>query len=190
MARLGDNPLKTSLSGAEHLAAEDPSNDQDICITPLTLTQFAQATMGLANGSTNGLMSGPQATKLNALPDDNTLTGFFGQLEQVAVPTFFGAPSNGSLTLYQHVVTTPWAFSAVSVGCSAGSTNITIMKNGAGMPGLSNLGVTTAGATYSISDILPGNTLDTGDQLGITFAGTTGNCANVFASLKAKASLS
>ncbi len=75
MARLGDNPIKNPLSGSEVGAATDPSTNDDIGWTPLTITQFAQQNMTLASGSTRGLISGPMADKLASLYTNSQIDG-------------------------------------------------------------------------------------------------------------------
>lgn len=185
MARLNQNPVKAVLAGTEGWAAVDPSTGDDVGLTPLTITQFAQSNMALASGIDQGLMSGAQATKLNALPAVASLNSQIGQLAEVAFPIFVSSPADGTIEIYTHVLDTPWVLDFARIGLSAGSTNVTLMKNGANIAGLTNCPISVTAATFTGTDTVPNMTLNSGDVLGITLAGTTGTAKNLMLSLRA-----
>lgn len=190
MARFSGNPVKNPLSGAELIPATDPSTGNDIAFTPTILTQFAQANMGVANGSTNGLMTGAMATKLAGLPTGASIAKQVEELAEVAIPVFISTPVNGSVNIYQHVCDVPWVLSFAYASMSAGSTNVTITKNGVNIAGFTNGSVTTSPTTFTGTDTPPNMTFSQGDTLGLTLAGTTGNAANMLLSIRANATIS
>jgi hypothetical protein len=192
MARFSDDPIKNPLSGAEILAATDPATMNDVGMTPLIITQFAQKNMGLATGSTQGVVSGPNGDKLTALPTAAALATQLGELAQVAIPIFIGAPANGSLQLYQHVLSVPWRIQSMALAVSAGSTSLSLTKNGNAIqftPGGYQSAVGTVSTTQLAADTSPNDTFQPGDVLGISLGSTSGNCANLRCSVYATAQL-
>jgi hypothetical protein len=190
MARFSDEPLKNPLSGAERLAATDPATMDDVGMTPLIITQFAQQNMTLATGSTQGLVSGPNGDKLTALPTDAQLSTWLGELSQVPIPIFIGAPANGSLSIYQHVLSMPWKIQTMALAVSAGSTTLSLTKNGNAIlfaPGGYASPVGTVSTTQIAGDTSPNETFQPGDVLGLSLASTSANCANLRCSVYATA---
>jgi hypothetical protein len=189
MARFSGNPVKNPLTGNELIPATDPSTNGDICMTPIEITQFVQANMGLAAGSTQGAISGPMADKLAGLMTQLQLVENLETLAEVAIPIFISSPTSGAINIYQHVLDTPWKLSFAYGKVSAGSTNVTITKNNVNIAGFTNGGVTTAGETFEGTDSFQNMTFNEGDTLGITLAGSTGNAANLMFSIRADAIL-
>lgn len=192
MARFSGNPVKSPLYGNESVPATDPSTTDDIQFTPTIITQFVAQNMQVANGSSNGLIDAASYTKLLALDTQAQTNTRVNQLAELAIPTFFSAPANGYFWIYQHVITTPWLLDAANTFCSAGTTNLTVLKNGTSLVGLSNMVVTTAARTYSVS-VGTGSsnyTYNLGDVLGLSFSGTTGTCVNAAVSIGGTAVIS
>lgn len=185
-ARLGENPVKTDLSGNELIPATDPSTNADVCITPITLRNFSQVGYPLASGSTNGLMTGPQSDKLNALYNQANLLNLFSQLAQQAIPLFIGTPTDGFIEIYQHVLSQPMTFGTMDYRCSSGSTTAQIQINGVNVTGW-GVGVTAVAGAATASGA---NVMSNGDKLGVNFSGTTGGCANVRLTLGGNLTLS
>lgn len=179
MSRFSDEPLKSPLAGNEFIPATDPTSGDDISFTPLIITQFAQAHMGIATGSTQGVVSGPNGDKLSALYTKGQLDGEFTDLKQVAFPIFVGTPSDGAVAIYQHVMALHWTLVSFVASVSAGSTNVAITINGVNVTGLAVIPVTTAGVGATASGAFPNQTLQVNDILGFTLSGTTGNCRNL-----------
>jgi hypothetical protein len=191
MARFSGDPLKSPLTGNEFIPATDPSTGNDVSMTPSIITQFVATTMDLANGSTNGLIDGPSLAKLDALPTDAALASQLGELAQVAIPIFIAAPTNGSIVIYQHVLSVPWNIQQMVLFTSAGSTNVQLEINGTPI-NFAPFGTTAPAtvATDTTTNIAGApRTLSPGQQLGLNFTGTTGNAANFVASIYATASL-
>jgi hypothetical protein len=184
MARFSDNPIKNPLAGTEIIPATDPSTTDDIGMTPQIISNYAQSYMSLATGSTQGLISGPQADKLAALPSDAQLN----ELLEVAFPFFAGTPSNGTQTIYTHLLDPFWEFIVGYGQVSAGSTNLTVNINGTPIAGWNSIPITTAGATFTTPNDATCK-LQSGSQISVTLAGTTGNCANLMFSMRANQSL-
>lgn len=180
MSRFSDEPIKSPLAGNEQFPATDPSTGDDISATPLIITQFAQQNMGIATGSTQGLVSGPNGDKLAALYSKAQLDSEFTQLKEVAFPLFVGGPSDGAVSIYQHVLADiNWTLVSFVASVSAGSTNVAITINGVNVIGLSGIPITTAGVGATASGVFPNQTLQSNDVLGYTLSGTTGNCKNL-----------
>jgi hypothetical protein len=190
MARLGDNPTKNPLTGNEGLAATDPSTGDDVSFTPLILATFCAQNIPLANGTSNGMIDGASYAKLLALDTQAETNTRVSQLAEVAIPIFISSPSNGFAAIYQHVCDVPWVLAFDQLYVSAGSTNVTVNKNGNAIAGLTSNPATTVANKYTGSDSAANMTLNQGDILGITLAGTTGNCANLYASIRANATIS
>jgi hypothetical protein len=189
MARFSGNPTKNPLVGNELIPATDPSTSNDIAMTPLVITQFAQANMTIATGSTQGLISGSQADKLAGLPSNAQLSAEIAQLAEVAIPVFIAAPSNGSINIYQHVLDVPWILSFAYTQMSAGSANVSITKNNVNIAGFTNMGITSSAKTFTGTDTQANMTFNQGDLLGLTLSGTTGNAANMLLSIRANATI-
>ena len=189
MARFSGNPIKTPLTGNELLGATDPSTGSDVAITPLILTQFSAANTGVASGSSNGFIDPTNYAKLIGLDTQAQTNARVAKLSEVAIPTFFGAPANGTFMVYQHILDMAWTFSLCNLQVSAGSTNVTVLKNGVAIPGFTSIPATSVAAQYSVSGGSSNYTFNFGDSLSLSFAGTTGNCANLAASLKAIATI-
>lgn len=187
MARFIDEPIKNPLSGNEVGAATDPSTMNDVGWTPFTIIQFAQLNMALASGTSRGLISGGDADKLHALDTQAQNQAITDQLAEVALPAFFGHPADGAFNFYYHTLSVSWLFSEMFCQVSAGSTNLTITKNGVPMGGATSVPITTAGQGSTFSDSPPLNEISSGDRVGISFTGTTGNCANLIVSINANA---
>ena len=190
MARFSGNPQKSPLAGNEDIAATDPSTGNDIAITPLVITQFVATNMGVAAGSTNGLIDAASYAKLLALDTQAQTNVRVGQLAEMPFPIFFSAPANGTFVIYQHILDIAIQLQNGYFFCSAGSTNVTILKNGSAIPGFTSVPATTVPAQYSVSGGSTNYTFNIGDILSINFAGTTGNCVNVGASLRANGQIS
>lgn len=189
MARFSDEPLKNPLTGTEVFAGTDLSTMEDIGTNALIITQFAQLNMTLASGSTQGLMSGSQSDKLNALFTQADINAVINDFAQVALPAFFGSPANGFLNYYYHAIGVAWVLLTGYAVVSSGSTNLTLAKNGTPLAGATSIPVTTTGGAFTITFAPVVSTLNQGDSLGVTFAGTTGNCANLIISLTANATI-
>lgn len=172
------------------MAATDPSTGSDVAITPLVITQFAQTHMSLAAGSTNGLIDPGNYAKLIALDTQAQTNIRVGQLAEVAIPIFFSAPANGAFSIYQHILDVPWVLERANFFCSAGSTNVTVLKNGVAIPGLTSVPATTVPAVFLVSGGSGNYTFGYGDVLSLSFAGTTGNCVNFGCGIKANATIS
>ena len=185
MARLNENPVKPALSGAEGMSATDPSTNLDVGVTPWTITQFVVQNGQLANGSNNGLMSGAQATQLAALPSPVAWGQFQALAKLTMLPAFFASPpSSGNVQFFinpfQNVIQNTIVCDDLYTLCSAGSTNIVFTVNGTPFGGSTSV---TTSKNYA-----PGPTglnINPGDIVGVTFTGTTGNCANAIISLGA-----
>jgi hypothetical protein len=186
MGRFSGEPLKNPLTGNEFIPFTDPNTGNDGSCNPSIITQFVAENMQLANGSTNGLIDPADLAKLQALPTDATLASQLGELAQVAFPIFIAAPSNGTITIYQHVLSVPWLVKEMALFVSAGSTNIQLLKNGSPInfaPSGHTSPVTTLTSTQIAGDTTPNETFNGGDTLGIALSGTTGNCANLVCSI-------
>ena len=190
MARFSGDPVKNPLFGNEFIPCTDPLDGNDKSFTPIIITQFVASNMALANGSTNGLIDPTSYAKLLALDTQAQTNIRINQLAEVAIPVFFGAPSNGAFSIYQHCLDIPWVLALQNLMCSAGSTNVTITKNGVSIGGLTSNPCTSVAAQFAVSGGSTNYTFNNGDILGITFAGTTGNCVNFAASIKANATIS
>lgn len=168
-ARLGDNPTKDPLAGNERIAATDPSTDSDVCLTPDILTVYAQENMGLANGSSQGAMSGPQADKLDALPTAAELESTHTQLGQFPFPIFIPNPVDGFVEIFRNVLDNDIVWDFCWFALSSGSTILTLYIDGDPIVGWSNMPITTesSGATATSN-----KTLAPGSILGIGFAGS------------------
>lgn len=190
MARFRDNPLKQTPAGNEFIPATDPSTGDDVSFTPLIITQFVATNMALANGSTNGLIDPAALAKLNALDTQAETDIRVAQLAEVSIPVFFGTPADGTFTIYQHCLDVSWMLALGYFLCSAGSTNVSVTKNGVAIAGLTNIPITTAASHFSVSGGSANYTYSLGDTLGLSFTGTTGNCRNAAISLKANSIIS
>jgi hypothetical protein len=190
MSRFSDEPLKTTLSGSERLAATDPSTGDDVGMTPLIIAQFVQANQTVATGSTQGVVTGPSGDKLLALPTNAQLVTEFNQLSEVAIPIFIGTPSTGFLSIYQHILDVPWQIALMASACGVGSTLLSIQKvasgsSAANIAGLTNIMAGTTTTISTASDTVANETLNYGDQLGISIGSTYGSAANFRCSIKA-----
>lgn len=189
MARFSGEPIKNPLQGNEFIPLTDPNTGNDGSCNPSIITQFVAQNMQVANGSSNGLIDGAAYAKLAALDTQAQTNVWKDQLAEVTMPIFFSAPANtATIAIYQQVWSdSTWDLSGGSFLVSAGSTNITLYKNGGAIAGLTSLGVGSSPHTYSIGTPVP---FVVGDLLGISMSGTTGNCANLAASLMFTAQLS
>ena len=189
MARFSGNPIKNPLAGNEFMAATDASTNNDIAITPIIITQFVMQNGQVANGSSNGLIDATNYAKLIGLETQAQTNVRVAQLAEVAIPLFVAAPTNTSFAIYQHVCDVSWTLAFDYLYCSAGSTNVTLLRNGTAILGFTNNPATTTPATFTVAGGTGGYTFNQGDILGITFTGTTGNCANMFCSIRANANV-
>lgn len=185
MGRLNANPLKSTLSGSEGWAATDPSSGNDVGLTAASLTTYAQSNMGLATGSSNGLVTGPNGDKLSALPTASTIASRFAQVGEVAIPIFVGSPGNGYVPLYTHVLDVPWVLSFAYASLTAGSTQLTLTKNQVAIGGFTQEWIGSGRRTLTASDTAPNLTLNQGDVLGISLGSTIGGAANMMISIRA-----
>ncbi len=168
MARFGDNPLKNPLSGSEIIAATDPSSGDDCGITPDVLTQFAQENMGLANGTSQGLVSGPNGDKLNSLRTNAQNDLLNAQLGQIPFPIFIGSPVDGFIEVYQNVLDNSIVFDFMYFALASGSTNLTVKIDGTPVTGWSNVPVTSSGGGAVAA---AAKTIAPGSVLGLQFSG-------------------
>lgn len=189
MGRFSGNPVKNPLVGNELIPATDPSTGNDIALTPLLITQYAQLNLNLATGSAPGFMSPAQFNQLAGLPSGASIAKQIKELAEVSFPIFIAAPTNGAINIYQHVLDVPWVLSFAYASLSAGSTNVTLTKNNVNIAGFTNGAVTTAPATFTGTDTISNMTFNQGDTLGITLAGTQGNAVNLLFSLRANATI-
>lgn len=189
MARFSGNLIKNPLAGNEIFPATDPTSGLDIGATPVILSSYVAQNLPLANGSTNGAMTGAQATKLNALPTAASLSKQIGELGEVAIPVFVATPTNGSISIYQHVLDVPWTLAFAYASLSAGSTNVTITKNGVNIAGFTSVAVGNTSTTMTGTDTPANMTFNQQDVLGFTLAGTTGGAANLLLSIRANATI-
>ena len=180
MARLNTNPLKPVLAGNEGWAATDPSTTDDVGLTPVTITQFAQINMTLATGSTQGPISGFQADKLALLPTETQLD----QLLEVAIPLFVSAPATGTQTIYTHVLDPNWQFVTAVGQVSTGTAMTTITINGIPVNGWNNVAV-TANPTTFVTPLDASTILASGGKLGLTIGSTFSTPANLAFSMMA-----
>lgn len=169
MARFSDNPNKNPLAGTEKIAATDPSTGSDICITPDALTQFVQENMGLASGSAQGAISGPNGDKLNALRTKAQDDLIFAQVGQIPFPIFIGTPVDGTIEIYRNVLGNSIVFDFMWFALSSGSTTLSLLVDGTPITGWTNIPVTTAssGAVATAAKTLPA-----GSILALKFAGS------------------
>ena len=179
MARVADNPVNNNPGANDPILSENLSTGDDQSLTPLIITQFAQQNMGLATGSSNGLVSGPNGDKLAGLDTQAETDTRVTQLSQTAMPVFIGTPADGYIIIYQHATATEWLLSAAFACVSAGSTNLTVSKNGVAIPGFTSIPITSSFTIPTPTGPSSGYTLSLSDTLGLTFAGTTGNCVNL-----------
>lgn len=185
MARFSDNPQKSPLTGSELLAATDTDTGNDIAITPDALTQYAQENMSLAGGSENGLMTGAQSNKLNALRTDAATDLLLAQLGQIPFPIFIGTPVDGTIELYRNVLGNNIVFDFMYFELSSGSTNVSVLIDGTPITGWSSVPVTTASGSAAAT---AAKTLAPGSVLSLTFAGSS-TPQNLRLSLKGNLSL-
>ena len=190
MARFSDNPIKNPLSGSEDMAATDPSTGNDVAITPLILTQFVATHMAVAAGSSNGLIDPTSYNKLLALDTQAQTNTRVNQLAEVSVPVFFSAPADGTFVIYQHCLDVSWVLAMGYLFCSAGSTNVTVLKNGVAIGGFTSVPASSTPVQYTVSGGSSNYTFGFGDILSLNFAGTTGNCKNLGLSMRANATIS
>ena len=189
MARFSGDPLKNPLTGNEFIPATDPATGDDVSMTPAIITQFVATTMQVANGSSNGLIDAANYAKLVALPTDAVLASQLGELAQVAIPIFIATPTNGTIVIYQHVLSVNWDIQTMELFVSAGSTNVQVQINGTPIT-FAPFGTTNPATVTPQGNIASApRTLHPGDQLGFAFSGTTGNAANLVASIYATATL-
>lgn len=166
MARLGDNPLKSPLTGNELIAGEDPSDDSDICVTPDILVNYAAANLPLATATGNGFMS---ATDYARLYDTYTQAQIDAKNEILKVELigfFVGTVANGYLEFYCHLdndMTILEAFFKTSSGTVTASVQI----NAVSVTGLASIAVTSAGQRVAATAL---NFLASADKVGILFA--------------------
>jgi hypothetical protein len=189
MGRFSGEPLKSPLVGNEFIPLTDPATGNDGSCNPSVLTQFVMVNGYVANGSSNGLIDAAAYAKLTALDTQTQTNAWKAQLAEVTMPIFFSSPANTStVNIYQHIAGgTDWDLGTGSFLLSAGSTNITLYKNGGAIAGLTNIAVGTSAYSYGIA---PPINFTTGDLLGISMAGTTGSAANLAISLLFTAQLS
>lgn len=164
--RFSGNPQKNPITGSELLPATDTSSGNDVAITPIVLTQFVQANMGLANGSTQGAVSGADGTKLSALRTKAQDDALLAQLGQIPFPVFIGTPVNGTIEIYRNVLNNSVVFDFMWFALSSGSTNLTVKIDGNPVNGFENINITTVsnGATATAN-----KTLASGSILALTF---------------------
>ena len=184
MARLNTNPVKPVLTGTEGWGATDSSTNLDVGLNPFTITQFVATNMQLANGSSNGLVTAAERVKLDALPTNSQLAVQWGQISEFPIPIFVGSPSNGHVDFYIHAPDVILDLSSIWTQCSAGSTNIVVTQNGSPIPSWPTFSATTAKSGPNSQANVP--EVNQGDVLGLTFSGTTGNCANLMVTLFGK----
>lgn len=144
MARFSDNPQKNPLSGTELMAATDAASGNDIAITPLVLTQFVTENMGLANGSSQGAVSGPNGDKLNALYSKAQIDNLLAQLGQVPFPIFIGTPVDGTIEIFRNVTGNAMVFDFMWFALASGSTNLTVLIDGTPVTGWTGINITSA----------------------------------------------
>lgn len=168
MARFGDNPLYLDPPGDLRIPCEYLTTDDDYCLTPDILTQFAQENMDLASGTNNGLISGPEADKLAVLYTKAQLDSLFSQLGQFPFPIFIANPVNGSIEIYRHIITNPVTWGSTWFALSSGTAYVTVTIDGVPVTGWENIHLTSAstGAVATGANVMP-----QGSILGLTFAG-------------------
>lgn len=169
MARFGDNPIANPVPANALIPFEDPTNDDDFCVTPAILTSFVQEHMALANGTNNGLMSGAQADKLNALYTKAQLDSFFTQLGQFPFPVFIASPVDGFIEVYQNVLGNEVVFDFMYFDLSSGSTFLTVKIDGVPVTGWTNVLITnvSGGAVATAAKTIPPAGI-----LGLEFSGS------------------
>lgn len=170
MARFSDNPLKNPLAGNEIVPGTDPSTTDDIGFTPDVLTQFVQENMGLASGSSQGAISGPDGDKLTALRTKAQDDAIFAQVAQIPFPIFIGTPVDGTIEIFRNVLDNDIVFDFMWYALSSGSTTLTILIDGTPITGWTNLPVTTAstGAVATAAKTIP-----PGSILALQFASSS-----------------
>jgi hypothetical protein len=170
MASIGSNPIKNPLAGNELIPAADPSNTaQDCDLTPDILTSYAQENMSLASGSTQGLVSGPNGDKLEALRSNAQINALLAQLGAVPFPIFIGTPVDGVIEIYRHVLANDVVFDFCNYALSSGSTNLTVNINGTPITGWSGLNTSNVSQQATAS---AAKTLKLGDILSLSFTGS------------------
>lgn len=185
-ARLGDNPIKNPLAGNEKIAGTDPDTGDDFSVTPDILTQFVQEGMSLASGTSQGLMSGAQAEKLNDLYTRAELDAIFGQLGQFPFPIFFGTVSDGFVEVYRNVLDQSVEFDFFYFGMSSGSSIVTVKIDGTPVTGWTSIPLNSSGGSATAT---AAKTLAPGAVLGLEFAGSGGTPSNLRLTLKGDLSL-
>lgn len=166
MARFSDNPVKSPLTGSEDVPATDTSTGDDIVVTPDAITSYAQANMGLASGSSQGLVSGSNGDKLQALYTKAEIDALLAQAAQQPFYVFIGSPVDGSVEFVRNVLSNDVVLDFAWFALSSGSTNLTVTIDGTPVTGLDNLNITTAS---SGANATAANTLPAGSILGLTF---------------------
>lgn len=186
MARFGDNPILTSPPANLQIPAENPATEDDVCVTPDILTQFAQDNMPLAGGSeTRGLISGDNADKLTALYTKAELDAIFTQFAQFPFPIFIANPVDGFIEVYRNVLDNDVEFDFMWFQMTAGTSLLTVKIDGVPVTGwesvlLSNV---STGAIATAAKTLP-----SGSVLGLEFA-STGGAENLRLTLKGSLTL-
>jgi len=186
MARFSDNPIKNPLAGSELIPATDPSTGDDIALTPVLITIFAQQNMGLASGSNQGSVSGPNGDKLTALRTNAATDLLLAQLGQIPFPIFIGTPVNGTIEIYKNVLGNDVVFDFMYLSLASGSSNLTVNINGTPITGWSGINVTSTPSAKVTATAA--KTLHADDVLSLTFAGSS-TPTNLRASLKGNLTL-
>ncbi len=137
--------------------------------------------MGLANGTSQGAMSGAQATKLDALYTRAELDVILTAHNQFPFPIFFGTVTNGFVEVYRNVLGQAVVFDYLYQGMSSGSSLVTVKIDGTPVTGWTSVPCNVAGGSATAT---AAKTLAPGSVLGLEFAGSGGTPSNLRLTLK------
>lgn len=180
MARLGDNPLKTPLSGGELIAAEDPSTGNDICLTPSILQSYMAYSFALASGTGNGLMRSSDYTLLHSLYTTTQIDSFNAIFKKEVIGFYVGTVANGALEFLSNPMSELVLQSAYIV-CNSGTVTCSVQIDGVSVTGMSLIAVSSVRASLTATAL---RTLATGGKLSLLFAANS-SCLGFYISILA-----
>lgn len=178
--RFSNNPVQSPVVNTSRIAATDTATGNDVALTPQGLTEYAQANMSLANGSSNGLMSGEQATKLDALRTSSEEDAINTQLAQLCIPVFIGSPVDGEVLLMRSVYDNDVELDFALFSLSSGTGQLTVIIDGTPVTGMTDIPLSS---TPGSATATAAKTLAPEQVLGIQFNNGSG-MANLYFTLR------
>lgn len=166
MARFGDNPVKSPLAGNELIAAEDPSDDTDICITPDILVAYAADNLPLSTDTGNGFMSSTDHARLYNTYTQAQIDAKNAILKVELIGFYIGTVANGYIEFYCHL-DNDMTITEAYFKCASGTVNCSVQINGVTITGLSVIAVSSAGSRVAASAL---NFLASANKVGLLFA--------------------